>query len=89
MLPVSLKLVTTVSFDFLVSIGSVCSPPVVAAWNGTPDIRIESLSLEGSGEEADDEDNIAYKQLVVSDLRCMHVKYCDFLLCDIYTIKDS
>ena len=45
----------------------MCSPPVVAGWSGAPDIvNIEGLSLDGAGEEADDEDNIAYKQLVVS-----------------------
>ena len=44
---------------------SVCPAPVVASWSGAPDIHFEGLALECSGEEGDDEDNIAYRKLVV------------------------
>ena len=46
----------------------VFTPVVISTWSSTPDICIEDYSLDGDeGGGADDEDNIAYKKIVVSN----------------------
>lgn len=45
----------------------ISSPLVSCGWSTTPDTHFEdSLSLEGSGDEGDDDDNIAYRKILVS-----------------------
>ena len=46
----------------------MCSPIISCVWSPTPDTHCDTTSSsECGGEEADDDDNLAYKKLLVSE----------------------
>ena len=44
----------------------MCSPIISCVWSPTPDTHCDTSLNECGGEEADDDDNLAYRKLLVS-----------------------